>query len=319
IGAQLIDLGDRTVLLGTTDPVIAAVEVETDDGAAANVPLVDPPGLARNVWMTAHTPDEVAVVRALAGDGSEVRRLVVGDETAYLILERGDRGPRVQQWQRHLNQVTGTALATDGIFGSNTVTATENFQRFFGLRADGTVGPATRDTMDFILALQGGPTDPPDEDDPEGALGEPTTGESSSGDFPGTGEPSFITDVRVGEHRGFDRVVIEFEGDVPSWAVEPVSRPIRESPSGRTISVAGDAFLAVRMAPASGVDLRGSEPEQIYTGPQRIDVSGSAITEVVRTSDFENVTSWVIGLRDDHEYGVAELADPSRLVIDVRG
>jgi peptidoglycan hydrolase-like protein with peptidoglycan-binding domain len=320
IGAQLVDVGDRQVLLGTVEGVIDEVEVELADGTTRNVPVVDPSAFGRDVWVVAEPPSQVDVVRALAGDGSEVRAVVVDDATAYLVLERGDRGPRVQQWQRRLNRVTGAGLATDGIFGTNTVTATRSFQRFFGLRVDGIVGPRTRETMEYVLALQGGgPTEPPDEQDPEGALGEPTAGASATDDFPATSaDGALLTDVRVGAQQGFDRVVFEFREQLPSWQVEPVAPPIYEQPSGIRRAVAGDAHLRITMAPASGVDLAGAQPEETYTGPERIALEGSAVVEVVQTSDFENRLAWVLGLTGDAEYGVAELSSPPRLVVDVR-
>lgn len=319
IDAQLVDVGDDEVLLGTVDPIIDAVEVDLADGTTRNTPLVDPPGFARGVWAAAAAPSDVDAVRALAGDGSEVRTIVIEDSSAYLVLERGDRGPQVQRWQRQLNQLTGAGLATDGIFGTNTVTATESFQRFFGLRTDGIVGPNTRDTMRFLLALQDAPPDPPADEDPEGALGEPTTGASATDDFPATSaDAALLTDVSVGEDQGFDRVVLELRGQVPSWQVEPVEPPIYEQPSGIRRAVAGDAHLRITMAPASGVDLRGARPEETYTGPERIALEGSAVVEIVQTSDFENRLAWVLGLTGDAEYGVAELANPPRIVIDVR-
>lgn len=149
-------------------------------------------------------------------------------------------------------------------------------------------------------------------------VGNPTTGPIESAGFPGTGMATFLTDVRVASQDGFDRLVFEFTDGVPEWNVEYVNAPIREQPSGMTIPVAGDAFLSVTMSPASGVDLSGAQPEQIYTGPEEFNVDLPQIEEVRQTEDFENVLSWVAGLDERATFGVAELSDPARLVIDVR-
>ena len=131
---------------------------------------------------------------------------------------------------------------------------------------------------------------------------------------------SLLTDVRVARHEGFDRVVFEFEGEVPGYDVRYVEPPITEDGSGDEVDVAGEAFLAVVMQPASGFDLSG-EGEETYTGPTRIegtDRGTSVIQEVVRTGDFEAVLGWVIGISDRVDFRVDALAAPGRLVVDVR-
>lgn len=67
----------------------------------------------------------------------------------------GDRGQAVAAWQGTLNRVTGTRLVVDGHFGPDTVAATRNFQRFFGLPVDGVVGPKTYETMGKVAAAAG--------------------------------------------------------------------------------------------------------------------------------------------------------------------
>jgi hypothetical protein len=42
------------------------------------------------------------------------------------------------------------------------------------------------------------------------------------------------------------------------------------------------------------------------------------ITEVVLNGDFEATLSWVIGLQRRLAFGVLALAEPSRVVVDVR-
>ena len=137
-------------LIGTSDPSVAAIQMDTVNGTvpADRVPQV--PGLGRTVWSTSLPPSQITAVRALGADGNEVRRLAVTGGDTYLVIQRGDRGPAVTTWQEQLNAVTNAGLPVDGIFSERTTTATSNFQRFFGLQVDGVVGPQTRDAMTLV-------------------------------------------------------------------------------------------------------------------------------------------------------------------------
>ncbi|WP_346622883.1 hypothetical protein [Blastococcus montanus] len=152
-------------------------------------------------------------------------------------------------------------------------------------------------------------------------VGDPGTSAVQGGGFPDVGRPvAHLTDVRAAEHEGFDRVVLEFEGDrVPSYRVSYVEPPVTQDASGRPVEIEGDAFLEVRTTPASTVDLSGERPEQIYEGADRIEpAGGTVVTEVVQTGDFEANMAWTVGLTDRTPYGVAVFQDPPRLVVDVR-
>jgi hypothetical protein len=142
-----------------------------------------------------------------------------------------------------------------------------------------------------------------------------------SGPASGTGT-ALLRAVRLGAHAGYDRIVFEFRaGTRPGYRVRYVRPPIVEDASGRTVRVAGNAFLSIRMEPASGFDLTGSAG-QTYTGPKRI--SGSAagtsiVLELVETGDFEAVLNWVAGLETRAPFRVLALDGPPRIVVDVRG
>src|SRR5438876_4550116 len=74
--------------------------------------------------------------------------------------------------------------------------------------------------------------------------------------------------VAVGRHEGYDRVVFQFRDDgVPGYRVEYVAPPFAEDGSGDPVSVDGNAFVVVRMEPASGFDLNTGEGELVYQGP----------------------------------------------------
>lgn len=127
----------------------------------------------------------------------------------------------------------------------------------------------------------------------------------------------FLTAVRAARHPDFDRVVFEFEGALPGYAVRYVNRPITEDGSGNPVEVKGDAVLEVRMEPASGADLSGAELRQTYKGPNRIAPSTDVVTELVRTGDFEAVLHWVIGVKGKPGFRVDTQSSPPRLLIEV--
>lgn len=83
-------------------------------------------------------PQTSALIFALLSSGSDARRVPA------TTIGRGDSGDDVEKWQRLLNAVSDVDVATDGDFGPATEAATKAFQRWFGLAADGVVGPRTR-------------------------------------------------------------------------------------------------------------------------------------------------------------------------------
>ena len=124
--------------------------------------------------------------------------------------------------------------------------------------------------------------------------------------------------VAVARHEGYDRVVFQFRGDgLPGYRVEYVEPPLKEDGSGNPVTIDGNAFVVVRMEPASGFDLNTGEGELVYKGPRRLP-GASVIKEVVRTGDFEAVLSWAVGLEDKVDFRVLTLNSPSRLVVDFR-
>ncbi|MCE0488215.1 DUF3152 domain-containing protein [Ornithinimicrobium sediminis] len=72
---------------------------------------------------------------------------VQGVSSFLSLLEWGDRGPAVAEWQAQLNQVRSDDIAVDGVFGPITEQATIDFQRSQGILVDGVVGPQTRSAM----------------------------------------------------------------------------------------------------------------------------------------------------------------------------
>jgi hypothetical protein len=139
---------------------------------------------------------------------------------------------------------------------------------------------------------------------------------------PAMGEDTALLErIAVARHEGYDRVVFQFRNHRPGYRIEYQSPPFAEDGSGNPVEVAGNAFVVVRMEPASGFDLSTGEGELVYKGPRRIegaDVGTSVVRELVRLGDFEAVLTWVIGLEEKVEFRVLELDHPARLVVDFR-
>lgn len=120
-----------------------------------------------------------------------------------------------------------------------------------------------------------------------------------------TDHTTLLTAVEVTPQPGFDRVAFRFEGSGTPLVDVGYVTEVRADGSGDPVAVEGEAFLSVRMEPASTVDLSGEDFERTYTGPDRVRAEGTAaVTEVVRTGDFEANLTWVIGARDEVPFRV---------------
>jgi hypothetical protein len=123
-----------------------------------------------------------------------------------------------------------------------------------------------------------------------------------------------ITDVRVGTHSLYDRVVFEFDSGLPDAVIEGVLPPFYADGSGLEIQVAGSAFLKVTMHGASRVSPDGTET---YGGSTNFQPGFDRLVQLIEGGDFEAVSSWYLGLDGGGCFRVMTLADPSRLVIDI--
>ncbi len=63
------------------------------------------------------------------------------------VLAMGSRGEEVKELQQKLTTLGYDTKGSDGIFGSNTETAVKEFQKAYGLTADGKAGPATQSAI----------------------------------------------------------------------------------------------------------------------------------------------------------------------------
>jgi hypothetical protein len=146
---------------------------------------------------------------------------------------------------------------------------------------------------------------------PASGLG-PFTGGQAPAD-PG----SWIADVRTAGHDGYDRVVFEFTGIVPTYDVRYVVPPFVDT-AGTEKAVDGTAFVDVWLRGTSTVQLDGARLIEHYRGPDRVGAGDTAVvTEVVDIDDFESNVHWTIGLTGERPVAVTTLDDPGRLVIDI--
>lgn len=133
---------------------------------------------------------------------------------------------------------------------------------------------------------------------------------------PQTAEPTGewdlqLVDVRVGDHDGFDRVVLELSGTAtPGWGVAWGDEAVTEG-SGDVVPLEGDHVLTIS---ASGTAM--PEPGS-FEVPARLGPAG-AVSEVQVSGWFEGYTQVFAGVDgDERPFRVFTLTDPPRLVVDI--
>lgn len=125
---------------------------------------------------------------------------------------------------------------------------------------------------------------------------------------PGT----YLTDVRVGEHNGYDRVVFKFSGGLPAVTADRVPA-VYADPKGTPVTLAGQSSLRVVFHGASGVC---PQPlHRTWTGPSVLTPYYPELLAVSAAGDFEGYLSFGIGLAAQGSYHV--FTSPDRVVIDV--
>ncbi len=127
----------------------------------------------------------------------------------------------------------------------------------------------------------------------------------------GSGAPVTLTDVRVGQHDGYDRVALDLGGEgTAGWDARYVDDPHHQG-SGDPVEVDGDAVLVVDLTNVGYPDDTGVA---IYDGPARLAV-GDTILEVVVGSTFEGHTQVFLGVTGEQPFRV-QWIDGS-VVVDV--
>jgi hypothetical protein len=132
---------------------------------------------------------------------------------------------------------------------------------------------------------------------------------------PGTVARAQITDVRVGTHDGYDRVVFEFGSGIPQFKLAKATAPLTQDPSGLPLDVKGNVFWQLVMQGGTKVSPTGPVT---YDGDTDFTPGFPKLVELIEGGDFEAVSTWYFGLRSASCVRVITLAAPSRLVIDIQ-
>ncbi len=157
----------------------------------------------------------------------------------------------------------------------------------------------------------------PEEIDPA-PVGPVGTLERASEDFPRWGGgPVHLADARLFELDGVDRLVLEFDGELPSWQVRPITGPLLEQPGRSEVELEGDRVLEVRLVPATSIDRGADEPMASYDGPEYLTSDSGGIREALVIADASDILSWAVGIEGTSTVAVGVLEDPDRLVLDV--
>lgn len=129
---------------------------------------------------------------------------------------------------------------------------------------------------------------------------------------PASGTTSYptLTNVRYAKQTGFDRVVFDFSGELPSWTAK--FGTLEGEGTGDPIPVAGAVDLIVRFNPARAHDDSG---HATYPIQNTLDPNLPAVRQIRFGGDYEGYVSVGLGLRDIVAYKIYTLTD--RVVIDI--
>jgi hypothetical protein len=123
---------------------------------------------------------------------------------------------------------------------------------------------------------------------------------------------SLVDALRTGAHAGYDRIVVQFGNGLPgSITIRPqVGTTFNQSPSGQAITLAGRHGLLVI--------IRGADAHTAFSGARDLKTRYASLVETRVIEDFEGQVSLGLGLIQASCYRAVVLANPVRLVIDVR-
>ncbi|WP_446225728.1 AMIN-like domain-containing (lipo)protein [Nocardia sp. IBHARD005] len=148
------------------------------------------------------------------------------------------------------------------------------------------------------------------------ATGEVPTDAGPKSGAASAGAALTVSDIRIGQQPGFDRVVFALGGTgAPGWQVAYTDRAVQDG-SGKTVDVAGRAILEVRIL---GSAYPFDSTVAPFAGPDPVTDPGTpTITGVYKKLVYEGVTQSFIGIdADQPPFAVTTLADPPRLVVDI--
>lgn len=123
---------------------------------------------------------------------------------------------------------------------------------------------------------------------------------------------STVSTVRVGQHAGYDRFVIEFAAGVPAFTVAPQgTTTFTRSPKGDQVTLEGNSGVLVTVH--SVTNWIG------YNGPVAFLPRYPFLRQAILVENYEGYQQWALGVRGTACVRVAVYDSPSRLVVDVAG
>ena len=179
----------------------------------------------------------------------------------------------------------------------------------------GSSGGSATATSTAATTTAGGPTDTTGPATTTASEGWTTATKSGTNNPKVPEDMPMLVAIRTGSHDGYDRVVLEFRNDLPSWRVGYVDEVTSES--GATVPLAGSASLFVQVGPAWAHDQNTPPYEATYTGPRSLTVDYPTLRQVRWVDEFEGHLTFGIGLQRQVGFQVVELRGPPRLAIDV--
>jgi hypothetical protein len=123
---------------------------------------------------------------------------------------------------------------------------------------------------------------------------------------------SFVNALRTGSHVGFDRITVQFKNGQPgSISIRPRNgTTFNQSPSGEAVTVLGRHGILVI--------IRGADAHTSYAGARDFKTKYAGLAEMRVLEDFEGQVALGLGVNESSCYRAVVLANPVRLVIDVK-
>jgi hypothetical protein len=123
-----------------------------------------------------------------------------------------------------------------------------------------------------------------------------------------------VSDIRIGSHDGFDRVVFEVGGTgTPGWDVQYVDAATSQG-KGDSVEVDGDAVLQVTL---TGVGYPYDTQVEEYATRRLTEPGTPVVTEVVFDSTYEGTTLAFIGTEGKNPFRTYALENPTRVVVEI--